>query len=642
MNDEEDYDNERVESDDSDQASAQAANAVQPVRMGNSFEFARAVLGTPATPSWLGWVDTLAVRAYLPVIAVLWLGLAASALLGWLLPGVVLFVLAVGFDWAASRRFVRETLLLRRLGLSWHVRLAIRGLLLAALFGSVGRGSVAVGFVAVVLSLMLLAVIRWSSTAWLASRQPALPYHPEGPQPAASIAYATAYSRSASATAGLVVLEVLAGLAGGATAAGVIGGALAVPLWSVLLVAVALGIAVRNVLSVRDLGSESEVEKLQAQVQADLDAIAPVGLVYMSADAGQSLYILNQWVPTMEKLPYPAFILVREASHLAPIMPTTLPVLYAPSTRHVEELCRPSVLVAYYLANAGKNVHLLREARIRHVFLNHGDSDKSTSANPVSRVYDGVWVAGQAAIDRYEAAGISMPRSQYAIIGRPQVESLRVGPLPAGSTPTVLYAPTFEGYYEESNYSSLERMGPQMIRILLDTYPDVRIIFKPHPASGVQRPGMIQARLDIVAMLAEAPGDHLYVGPDSSLTLYECFDQAHLLISDISSVVTDFLYTERPLITSNPRELDRDTFLRTFPTQAASYILERDLSNLASILTDVLHGDSMHDERVAMKKYVLGDLPNGPTAAFVDEAGRIAADAARHAASIVNEFRVKA
>ncbi len=638
MSDEEDFDTEV--SNDADQATGQAT-AVQPVRMGNSFEFARAVLGTPGTPAWLGWVDTIATRAYLPVTSVLWLGLAGCALAGWVLPGVVLFVVAAAFDWAASRRFVRETLLLRRLGLPPHVRMAIRGLLLVGLLGAAGRGSTAVGLVAVVLALMLAGVVRWAGTAWLATRQPALAYHPGGPQPQASLAYARAYSRSSHAPASAVVLEVLAGLAAGATAVGVLGGALAVLVWAVPLALVALVLAARDTLEVRELGSAAAVKRLQAQVQADLDAIAPVSVVYMSADAGQSLYILNQWVPTLERLPHPAFIMVREASHLAPIMATTLPVLYAPSTRHVEELCRPSVLVAYYLANAGKNVHLLREARIRHVFLNHGDSDKSTSANPVARVYDGVWVAGQAAIDRYEAAGITMPASQYAIIGRPQVESLRVGALPEGLPPTVLYAPTFEGYYEESNYSSLERMGPQMIRYILDAHPQVRIIFKPHPASGVQRPGMIQARLEIVDMLAQAPGDHLYVGPGSALTLYECFDQAHLLISDISSVVTDFLYTERPLVTSNPRRLDRETYLRTFPTQAASYIVERDLSNLAAIVSDVLAGDSLREQRVAMKKYVLGDLPQGPTAAFVAEAGRIAQESAEHAASIVNEFRVK-
>ena len=629
------------ERDESDDNSATAADAAQAVRMGNSFEFARAVLPSPTTPGWLAWVDTLAARAYLTITAVLWLGVVACALGRWVLPGILLWLLAAAFDWAASRQYIRETLLLRRLGVAPHVRLAIRAILVLALLAGAGWGSAAVGLAAVALCLMLVEVIEWVSTAWLASRQPALAYHPEGPQPAARVAYAKAYVKSSFTATETIVLELLTGLAITAVVAGLVSGRLATAVWAIPLCLVALGFALRHVLRVRALGSPSAVGRLQASVQADLDAFAPKAVVYMSADAGQSLYILNQWVPAMEQLPHPAFIMVREASHLAPIMPTSLPVLYAPSTRHVEELCRPSLLVAYYLANAGKNVHLLREARIRHVFLNHGDSDKSTSANPVARVYDGVWVAGQAAIDRYEAAGISMPRSQYAIIGRPQVEALRVGTAGNADPVTILYAPTFEGYYEESNYSSLERMGPQMIRQILDTHPEVRIIFKPHPASGVQRPGMITARVEIVAMLAEAPGDHLYVGPESSLTLYECFDAAHVLISDISSVVTDFLYSERPLITSNPRRLDQETFLRTFPTQGASYIAERDLSNLAGILDDALGQDSLRESRLAMKKYVLGDLPEGPTAAFVAEAARIAVESEQHAASIVNEFRVK-
>ncbi|MCA0250814.1 MAG: CDP-glycerol glycerophosphotransferase family protein [Actinobacteria bacterium] len=630
-----------VEENSIDENAAQNASAAQAVRMGNSFEFARAVVGPRYTPGWLGWVDAFAARAYLPVTIAAWLGVVVCILAGWVLPGIVLVALSGLFDWAASRQYVRETLLLRRLGFPPHVRLGIRAVLLLALLASRGWGTAAVGFAAVALSLILLEGVQWAATAWLASRQPALSYHPEGPQPPASVAYARAYGKSSFQATESVVVEVLAELAVAAMVLGVLGGRYAVVLWATLLGLAALAFVARHVLRVRALGSPAAVTALQRSVQDELDAFGPRAVIYMSADAGQSLYILNQWVPALEQLPHPAFIMVREASHLAPIMPTSLPVLYAPSTRHVEELCRPSLLVAYYLANAGKNVHLLREARIRHVFLNHGDSDKSTSANPVARVYDGVWVAGQAAIDRYEAAGISMPRSQYAIIGRPQVEGLRVGTSGNADPVTILYAPTFEGYYEESNYSSLERMGPAMIRQILETHPEVRIIFKPHPASGVQRPGMIQARIEIVAMLAEAPGDHLYVGPDSSLTLYECFDSAHVLISDISSVVTDFLYSERPLITSNPRRLDRETFLRTFPTQGASYIVERDLSNLAALLDDALGDDSLREQRQAMKKYVLGDLPEGPTAAFVAEAARTAAEAEQHAASIVNEFRVK-
>ena len=43
---------------------------------------------------------------------------------------------------------------------------------------------------------------------------------------------------------------------------------------------------------------------------------------------------------------------------------------------------------------------------------------------------------------------------------------------------------------------------------------------------------------EIVEMLAAADAGHLYVGPEASITLYECFDAADALISDISSVVS--------------------------------------------------------------------------------------------------------
>ena len=617
-----------------------AAEAEQGVRMPRSFEFASAVIGERPLAGWLVRIASLVGRYFIPVTAVLWSVLALSALFGWLVPAVIAYALTALFDYLAARGLSRHTLLLRRLGTGSHVRHFIRGVLLLAVLGRIEASALAVAWAAMLLAMILVQLVTIAGTAWLASKQPPLIYLPDGPQRPSTVAFAKVYRQSSWTPKWLIAADIICALMIGT--AGVLGlGWLAVSLVAALFIICLAGIAARNLLRTRRLGSEESQTRIFKEVADALDAIRPEAIVYMSADAGQSQYILNQWVPTIERIHQSAFILVREASHLKPIRPTSLPVIYAPRTRHCEELTRPSVRIAFYLANAGKNVHLLREARLKHVFLNHGDSDKSTSANPVARVYDEVWVAGEAAVERYEAAGIHMPREQYAIVGRPQVESLRVGPLSPGGQPTVLYAPTFEGYYEESNYSSLERMGPQLIERLLGQYPQLRVVFKPHPASGVQRPEMAEARVAIVDLLSRHQGNHLYVGPESEMTLYECFDMADALISDISSVVTDFLYTERPLVTTNPRRLPLELFFQTFPTQQASYILEPGLENVAEVMDDVLGPDSHLEQRLQMKRYVLGQHPDGPTATFIAEADRLTREANKHMASIRNEFRIK-
>lgn len=638
-----DEDTPQVETGDEDTSAinltSTAGEAQQPIRMSQSFEFASAVLGQKPLPGWMEPLSGFVKRFYLPVLGVWWALLVVAVLAGWLWLGVVAYALASFADYLANRQQQRESLLLRRLGMQSHVRHLVRGALLLTLFGRLGLVVPLVVFAALLLVMILIQVLDLSATAWLASRQPPLIYRPDGNQTESALAYAHTYRRSSWTPRWLVTTDVVIALLLGVLAS------MAVP-WVVPVVLAVAAIAwmslveVRALLRVNKLGSEEATAKVQADLAAELDRLAPEVLVYMAGGA-LAEYILNQWIPTIERLNQRAFVIIREAVHLRTVMVTPLPLVYAPSTRHVEELTRPSVRVAFYPANAGKNVHLLREARLKHVFLNHGDSDKSTSANPFVRVYDEVWVAGEAAVERYEAAGIHMPRKQYAIVGRPQVEPLKVGPLPGVHPKTVLYAPTFEGYYEESNYSSLERMGPEMIARILRDYPDVRVIFKPHPATGVQRPGMAKARVDIVRMLGERPGGHLYVPPGAELNLMQCFDLADLLLSDISSVVTDFLYTQRPLVTTNPRGLPRDLFDHTFPTQRASYILDATLDDFTAVMDDALGPDSLREQRLAMSHYVLGEHPSGPTATFVQQTDRLVVEAGVHAASIRNEFRLK-
>lgn len=604
----------------------------QRIRLGASLEFAIAVLNpTGAVHPALG----LVAGAFFWLISGAVLALVLSVIFGWVWVGLVAVVVACVIDVLAARGNSSDTIILHRLRVENSLRIFVYVVIFAAALARADHGIAATAVLAAGVGSYGSQSLYRLAARWLVRRQPALRYVPEGKQEQALVDFARAYMRGMLQSVPLVVIELVVIVV--ATIV-VVEGHAALGCWIVATGWVAsLAAAYANFREIWRLGADETVEALAADVQRFLDELAPEYVTYLSAGAGQSAYILNQWIPVIEEVPAPGFVLVRESTNLAPIQKTTLPVIHAPQTRHVEELTAGRVNVAYYLANAGKNVHLLREAAVKHVFLNHGDSDKSTSANPVSRVYDEVWVAGQAAIDRYESAGIVIPAKNYKIVGRPQMAALIVGPR-QDSRRTLLYAPTFEGYYEESNYSSQERMGPQMISHILRRHPDLRIIFKPHPNNGVQRPGMITARVEIAEMLSH--GDHLFVDPSSPVTLYDAFDQADLMISDISSVVTDFLYTERPVIVSNPTQMPHDLFVNTFPTQRYSYLLDGDLANLDEILDDTLGPDSMKADRISQKKHVLGDLPQGPMKAFVDESVRVNLESIAHTATIANRFRV--
>lgn len=612
--------------------------AEQRIWLGGSTEFAVAVLGTDATSGPVGHWRAQLGTYYLPIVGGCVAALLVALLGGWSWLGLLAYLVMTVVDWIATSSLARRTVLLHRMRADSATRNLLYGAAFAAVVARDDLELRALVQLVVLLSGYFADLLHRVAARALARRQPPMLFVPGGPQTAEAVRYAQVYINAHRVPIPLLVIQLVV-----ATLV-VVMPAIYTVWW--LLIALAgvllgLGWAVLKALEVRRLGADREIERSAAQLMQFLDRANPSYIVYMSAGPGQAKYILNQWLGTFDRVPANGLVVVRESSHLGQIQPTRLPVVYAPKTRHVEDLTRPTVRIAYYLANAGRNVHLLREASIRHVFLNHGDSDKSTSANPVARVYDEVWVAGAAAIERYEAAGIEIPREHYAIVGRPQVDALAVGPRVDGGRFTVLYAPTFEGYYEESNYSSLEAMGPTLIRRILTDYPQVRVVFKPHPNSGVQRPGMIAARVEIAAMLAAAGGDHVFVDPASPMTLYDAFDQADALVSDISSVVTDFLFTERPIVITNPRRMAPDDFVDTFPTQASSYLLDADFAGFAAIMGDILGVDSHREARLAMKRYVLGDLPNGPLAAFIAHGERLAIESAAHAAGIRNQFRVK-
>src|SRR5690606_33713044 len=72
------------------------------------------------------------------------------------------------------------------------------------------------------------------------------------------------------------------------------------------------------------------------------------------------------------------------------------------------------------------------------------------------------------------------------------------------------------------------------------------------------------------AYWASLPEWEHQVVTDVRPALYSCFDVADLLISDVSSVISDFLASEKPYAVANTSGLPEEAFRQAFPTVEAA------------------------------------------------------------------------
>jgi hypothetical protein len=94
---------------------------------------------------------------------------------------------------------------------------------------------------------------------------------------------------------------------------------------------------------------------------------------------------------------------------------------------------------------------------------------------------------------------------------------------------------------------------------------------------------------------------------DALPTLFDCFNHTDLLVTDISSVVADYLYSEKPYVVTNPAALDHDVFRNRYPTAAAAELLDPDCAALSKIITNVGAGsDRLVEQRRQLKEHLLG------------------------------------
>jgi hypothetical protein len=91
--------------------------------------------------------------------------------------------------------------------------------------------------------------------------------------------------------------------------------------------------------------------------------------------------------------------------------------------------------------------------------------------------------------------------------------------------------------------------------------------------------------------------------------VYDCFNHADLLITDISSVAGDFIVSGKPYAVTNVAGLDAEEFRRLYPTAAAAaYLVGPDCAELPAIVAPAQSGgpDPMAGPRRELRNHLLG------------------------------------
>jgi hypothetical protein len=350
------------------------------------------------------------------------------------------------------------------------------------------------------------------------------------------------------------------------------------------------------------------------------------------ADGPVNMYQVRQWYEPLAELSRThrvAIISRNPGTMLTLLDEAPVTAVYARQVVDLERFVDEQApkLVLYVNQNA-RNFQMMRYGRMWHVFVNHGESDKMYMTTNQFKAYDYALIAGEAARDRLSEALWDYDVEHRAIaIGRPQADHF-VGkpPYPADDRTVVLYAPTWEGDREAAAYGSIASHGTTIADRVLAS-PRHRLVYRPHPRSGVVDATYRAAHERIVAAIAAAntadPSAH-HVHDDGPTLGWQLAD-ADVAITDISAMIYDRLAVGKPLIVTRPVAPGADVDERGYLT-AANWLLAEDAAQVVARVDAAAHDASqLADLRRWVERYFGDTTPGTATARFHDAVERLIA-----------------
>lgn len=343
---------------------------------------------------------------------------------------------------------------------------------------------------------------------------------------------------------------------------------------------------------------------------------ARIAFYFTAPDLKQPEHV-RIWAEEINALRIPWVVILGEPHHLKAFDEADLPTaLFVPDDTTLRTCLPPQTCVVFYANNGQKNRKMMTfHPDVLHIQLLHGDSDKPPSYSPLTKNYDLIFVAGNMGKDRYALNGVHIPAEKFRIVGRPQVRAISdMSHVATDGVRKIIYMPTWRGFFEDTQFSSLDRAS-EIIDTILASSERLELHFKPHPLS-YKDPLWPQFKRDIrTALNRKRPNGNQGVFRKDNTLPFDLYNEGDLLITDISSVMIDFLYSGKPFLVVQPRSFDAADAL-SFPSLAASYQVSATLENLSEQLDKAMGKDPLAAKRDDIRMYAFGDYGRPPGEAF--------------------------